>query len=153
MERRMLQRIWCWPIIALLGVGFCGNSSSAGPLDDGLAAPVEGDACAKQAVPLRNDVEERGKLIKAASARRAPPDEACKLIAGYALSEIRLIRYFDANAAKCGIPPEVADRLKVGHKNTEAMRQTVCAAAQQAQRRGPAGPVGDFDDTVPRPVR
>jgi hypothetical protein len=140
-------------MIALLAVGFCGNNSSAGPFDDGLAVPVEGDACTKEVVPLRNDVEERGNLIKAASARRAPPDEACKLIAGYALSEIKLIRYFEANAAKCGIPPEVADRLKVGRKNTEAMRKTVCAAAQQAQRRGPAGPVGDFDDTAPRLVR
>jgi hypothetical protein len=153
MERRMLQRMVCWPMMALLAMGCCGNSCSAGPLDDGLAVPVEADACTKQAVPLRNDVEERGKLIKAASARRAPLDEACKLIAGYALSEIRLIRYFDANAAKCGIPPEVSDRLKVGHKNTEAMRQTVCAAAQQAQRRGPAGPVGDFDDPGSRLVR
>lgn len=149
----MLQRMLCWPMIALLAVGFCGNSSSAGPLDDGLAVPVEGDACTKEVVPLRNDMEERGKLIKAASARRAPPDEACKLIGSYALSEIRLIRYLEANAAKCGIPPEVADGLKVSHKSTEAMRKTVCAAAQQAQRKGPAGPVGDFDDTAPRLVR
>jgi hypothetical protein len=153
MERRMVQRIWCWPIMALLAVGFGGSSSSAGPRDDGLAAAVEADACTKEVVPLRNDMEERGKLIRAASERRAPPDEACKLINSYALSEIKLIRYFEANAAKCGIPPEVSDRLKVSRKNTEVMRQTVCAAAQQAQRRGPAGPVGDFEDPGSRLVR
>ena len=30
--------------------------------------------------------------------------------------------------------------MKNGHKNTEAMLKKVCAAAQQAQQRGPAGP-------------
>jgi len=75
------------------------------------------------------------------------------VINGYAQSEIKLIRYFETNAARCGIPPEVADQLKVSHKNTEAMRKTVCAAAQQTPRREPAGPVGDFDDVAPRRVR
>ena len=31
-------------------------------------------------VPLRQQAEARGKLIKAASERHAPPEEACKLI-------------------------------------------------------------------------
>jgi hypothetical protein len=153
MEQQMGRGILCWSTIALLAVGSCGNNSFAGPLEDGLAVPVEDDACTKEVVPLRKDAEERGELIRAASARRAPPDEACKLINGYAQSEIKLIRYFETNAARCGIPPEVADQLKVSHKNTEAMRKTVCAAAQQAPRREPAGPVGDFDDVTSRRVR
>jgi hypothetical protein len=153
MEQQMGRGILCWSTIALLAVGSCGNNSFAGPLEDGLAVPVEDDACTKEVVPLRKDAEERGELIRAASARRAPPDEACKLINGYAQSEIKLIRYFETSAAKCRIPPEVADQLRVSHKNTEAMRKTVCAAAQQAPGREPAGPVGDFDDVAPRRVR
>src|SRR5437868_15536239 len=37
------------------------------------------EACMRDFVPLREEAEKRGKLIKAASERHAPPDEACKL--------------------------------------------------------------------------
>ena len=46
----------------------------------------------------------------------------------------------ETHAAKCGIPPQVSDQLKNGHKNTEKMEKQVCAVAQQAGQRGPAGP-------------
>jgi hypothetical protein len=93
---------------------------------------------------LREEAERRGKLIKAASERHAAPDEACKLIGNFGQAEVKMIKYVEANSATCGISPEIADRLRTGHRNTDAMRKRVCAAAQQ--RGGPAGPVGDFDD-------
>ena len=80
------------------------------------------------------------KSIKAASARKASPDEACKLIGNFAQAEIKMIKYVETNAAKCGIPPSVADQLKNGHKNTSKMQAQVCNVAQQQQQRGPAGP-------------
>jgi hypothetical protein len=98
------------------------------------------DECMKGFVPLREEAEKRGKLIKAASDRHAPPDEACKLISGFGQSEIKMIKYVESHASKCGIPQQVADQLKNGHKNTETMQQKVCAVAQQAQQRAPAGP-------------
>jgi hypothetical protein len=94
----------------------------------------------KSFVPLREDAEKRGKMIKLASERHAPPDEACKLIGGFAQAELKMMEYIKANSSKCGIPPQVGDQMKAGHKNTELMLQKVCAAAQQAQTRGPAGP-------------
>ena len=90
-------------------------------------------------VPLREDAEKRGKLIKAASDRHASPDEACKLIGSFGQAEIKMIKYVESHAAKCGIPPQIADQLKNGHKNTENMQKQVCNVAQQ-QQRGPAGP-------------
>ena len=92
----------------------------------------------KDFVPLREEAEKRGKLIKAASDRHAPPDEACKLIGNFGQAEIKMIKYVEANAAKCGIPPQIGDQLKTGHKNTEAMQQKVCArrAAGAAARTG-----------------
>ena len=90
-------------------------------------------------MPLRDEAEKRGKMIKAASERHAPPAEACKLIAGYSQAEAKMISYVESHAAKCGIPPQVADQLKKGHKNTEGMEKQVCNVAQQ-QPRGPAGP-------------
>jgi hypothetical protein len=97
------------------------------------------DECMKGFLPLRQEAEKRGKLIKAASERHAPADEACKLIESFGQSEIKMIKYVETHAAKCGIPPQISDQLKSGHKNTESMQQKVCAVAQQ-QQRGPTGP-------------
>ena len=91
-------------------------------------------------LPLREEAEKRGKLIKTAGERHAPPDEACKLIASFSQAEVKMIKYVETNSAKCGIPPQIADQLKTGHKNTEAMQTKVCGVAEQMQKRGPAGP-------------
>jgi len=128
--------------------------ASGGSVFDRGAAPTGGmpqaggppqaggsqDACMKGFMPLREEAEKRGKLIKAAGERKAPPDEACKLIGSFGQAEIKMIKYVEANATKCGIPPQIGEQLRTGHKNTEAMQQKVCAVAQQAQARGPAGP-------------
>jgi len=108
-------------------------------------APAQSSECIRGFTPLREDAEKKGKLIKAAGERHAAPEEACMLIVSYLEAETRMIKYVEANA-QCGIPAQVADQLKAGHKNTEALRARVCAAANQAQRRGPRGPVGDFPD-------
>ena len=105
-------------------------SQAGGPPDD----------CMKKFLPLREDAEKRGKLIKAASDRKASPDEACKLIKNFGAAEVKMMKYVESNSAKCGIPPQIADQLKNGHKNTEKMQTQVCNVAQQAATRGPAGP-------------
>jgi hypothetical protein len=97
------------------------------------------DECMKGFMPLRNEAERRGKLIKAASDRHASPVEACKLIESFGQSEIKMIKYVEVNASKCRIPAQIADQLKNGHKNTETMQKKVCEVAEQAPR-GPAGP-------------
>jgi hypothetical protein len=98
------------------------------------------DECMKQFLPLREEAEKRGKSIKAASDRHATPDEACKLIGDFAQSEVKMIDYVKAHTAGCGIPPQISEQLKTGHKNTEAMQQKVCSAARQMQRLRPVGP-------------
>jgi hypothetical protein len=112
-------------------------------------APISGsaserDACMTGFGPLREEAEKRGKLIKAAGERKASPDEACKLIGSFGQAEHKMIKYVETNSAKCGIPPQIAEQLKTGHNNTEKMQKQVCAAAQQAKWREPAGLVGDF---------
>ena len=136
------------------------------PLPGQAVAPASNDlrgACMKEFVPLREEAAARGRLIKAASERHAPPDEACELIGNFAQSEIKMINYIEANAAKCGIPQQIADQLKAGHNNTEALQAKVCMVARQARTRGPSlneglgpekktppGSVGDFDLYAPR---
>ncbi len=120
-------------------------SGGAAPINGTPAAPPPAGAaasndCERGFLPLRNDAEKRGQAIKAASERKAPPDEACKLIGAFSQAEVKMIRFVETNAQKCGIPPQVADQLKTGHKNTDVMLKKVCTVAQQVQQRGPAGP-------------
>jgi len=117
-------------------IGGAGAFSAAPPTQG------PGEDCMKGFVPLREEAEKRGKLIKAASDRHAMPDEACKLIGNFSQAELKMIKFVEANAAKCGIPPQVGAQMKDGHKNTEAMQKKVCTVAQQMQNqpRGPAGP-------------
>jgi hypothetical protein len=114
-----------------------GGGMMAGPPPQ---AGGPGEDCMKGFLPLRAEAEKRGKLIKAASDRHAAPDEACKLIGSFGQAEMKMISYVETHMAKCGIPGQVADQLKSGHKNTENLQKKVCAAAQQVQSRGPAGP-------------
>ena len=74
------------------------------------------DECMKGLIPLREEAEKRGKLIKAASERHAPPDEACKLIGNFGQAEIKMMKYVESHAAKCGIPPQISEQLKNGHR-------------------------------------
>jgi hypothetical protein len=114
-----------------------GSFAPAPPSQPGGAAA---DACMKGFVPLREDAEKKGKAIKVASDRHAPPDEACKIISNYSAAEVKMIRYVETNATKCGIPGSVAEQLKTGHKNTEGLEKKVCGIAEQVKTRGPAGP-------------
>jgi hypothetical protein len=100
-----------------------------------------GEDCMKEFMPLREEAEKRGKLIKQASDRHATPQEACGLIKAFTGAETRMIKYIETHSAKCGIPSQVLDQMRGGHKNSESMQQKVCAAAEGgAQARGPAGP-------------
>lgn len=115
-----------------------GGGFSAAPPTQGGGGP--GADCMKQFMPLREEAEKRGKMIKAASDRHASPVEACKLIGSFGQAENKMIDYVKKNGAKCGIPPQIGEQLQAGHKNTEAMQKKVCDVAQQMQTARPAGP-------------
>src|SRR6266513_2413753 len=100
-----------------------GSAFERGPAPPSQAGPS--DECMKGFIPLREEAEKRGKLIKAASDRHAAPDEACKLIGNFGQAEIKMIKYVESQAAKCGIPPQISEQLKTGHKNTESMQKKV----------------------------
>ncbi len=114
------------------------TNSAFAPAPPTQAGPPED--CMKAFLPLREEAEKRGKLIKAASERHAPPEEACKLLGNFAQSELKMLKYVESHSAKCGIPPQIADQLRHGHKGTEAMQQKVCGVAQQMAQKGPSGP-------------
>jgi hypothetical protein len=121
-------------------------SAGAAPVSGGFAPPQQqagppgGDECMNGFMPLRQEAEKRGAMIKTASDRHATPDEACKLFVAYGQSELKMIKYIESHQAKCGIPAQVGDQLKAGRKNTEVIQKKVCDAAKQMATRGPAGP-------------
>ena len=110
----------------------------------GFAPPQQAgpsDSCMKNFTPLREEAERRGKLIQAASKKHATPDEACKLFKNFSQAEIKMIKYVEANSARCGIPGQIAEQLKTNHKGTEGIQNKVCSAAEQMRARGnPAAP-------------
>jgi hypothetical protein len=121
-------------------------SGGAAPIGGTPPAPPMGaaggpsEACMKNFVPLREEAEKRGKVIKAAGERHAQPEEACKLIKEYSQAEVKMVNYVQTNSAKCGIPPQISEQLKKGHAGTEAMLKKVCAAAEAGNRGPAAGP-------------
>ncbi len=122
------------PVMGGGGAGFGPPPQPSGPTQ------AAGEACMKEFMPLREEAEKRGKMIKAASDRHAGPDEACKLIKNYSQAEAKMLKYVETHATKCGIPAQIGDQIRSGHKNTEALESKVCNVAQQMQQRGPAGP-------------
>lgn len=75
---------------------------------------------------LRDEAERRGRLVKAASDRRAPREEACQFIGSFSEAELEMLRYVEANAVKCGLQ-QVAARLRAGAIKTEEMYHRICA--------------------------
>jgi hypothetical protein len=149
--RRLIVPLTVAAAIVQAGQGFAQGAFPApitgSAFERGSASPSQAgpsDECMKEFAPLREEAEQRSKLIKAASEQHASAVEACKLIGNFRQAEIKMIKYVESHAAKCGIPPQIADQLKAGHKNSENMQQKVCAVAQQVQQRGPSGPTGDF---------
>jgi hypothetical protein len=111
--------------------GFGAPQPQAGP-------PPGAEDCQKGFMPLRADAEAKAKAIQAAGKRKAAPQEACKLIGNFAQAEVKMIKFVEANAQKCGIPAQVGEQMKKGHANTSQLQQRVCSAAAQ----GPAAPAG-----------
>jgi hypothetical protein len=124
--------------------------NGAAPIDGLMMAPSpqaggSRDQCSTDFQQLREEAERRGRLIRVASERHAPPDQACSLIANFAQAEIKMITFIEAHATQCGNLAQAAVQLRNGHRNTETMQTKICAMVQQ---RSPAGPVGDFDSPI-----
>ena len=120
------------------GAGSSPMASSPFAAPPTQAGPPE--QCMKDFLPLRQEAEKRGQALKTAGEKHSGPDIACKLIGHFIQAEVKMIKYVETNAARCGIPPQISEQLKKGHQSTEAMQAKICNAAQQAKNQAPAGP-------------
>lgn len=123
-----------------------GQGATTGPPSAPPLSGVTVSECAKDFIPLREDAEKKGKMIKAASERHASPVEACKVVGSYSDAEAKLMKYVETNAAECGIPGSVMEQLKAGHRNTERLKEKVCTIAERDQKGAIPGQINDFGD-------
>jgi len=94
----------------------------------------------KNFMPLRQEAEKRGRLLKESGEKRQGAEVACKLINSFIQAEVKMIKYIETNSARCGIPPQISEQLKKGHKGSEGMQEKICGAAAQMKNQAPAGP-------------
>lgn len=128
-----------------------GQAAFGGGGGGGFGAPQQAgpsDSCMKDFVPLREEAERRGKLIQEASKKKATPVEACKLFRSFSQAEVKMIKYIEANSARCGIPGQIAEQLKTNHKGTEGIQQKVCNVAEQMQKGGGPAPAPGLSDVL-----
>jgi hypothetical protein len=106
--------------------------------------------CMKDFTKLRGDTENRAKAIQAANSRHANPKEACGLFNAFIAAEGKMLKYAEANATWCGIPPQVIDNIKKSHAQAGALRDRVCEAAANMERAAPRAPT--LSDALSQPI-
>jgi hypothetical protein len=122
------------------GAGFPGQG--AGFPGQGAAPPQGGGQpppCVVEFMGLREQAQKRAGVVRAASERKATPEEACKLIGHFIEAEAKVVRFVEKNAASCGIPADAVKSMRQGHGKSLELRKRVCTAAAQAPK-GTAGP-------------
>jgi len=125
---------------APLGGGLGGGAFGGGGAPGGGGGASEQEQCMKQFGPLREEAQRRANLIKAASERKAPAQEACKLINNFVQAEAKLVAFVTSKQSLCHIPADIPKQMKTGHARTLELRKNVCAAATAQQQGGPAAP-------------
>ncbi len=121
--------------------------AAAGP----VAAQVPGaqpPPCIKDFIKLRDDAAKKAAAIRSANEQKVDAKTACHLFNRFSEAEAKLIKYADANATWCGIPPDIVKNMKQAHSRTNVIRTKVCQVAAAPPR--PRGP--SLSDTLTAPV-
>jgi hypothetical protein len=117
--------------------GAPGMPASPGMGGTPFGAPQQGPPpVCQQILGFRDETAKHGQALQAASKKKAPPDEVCKLFKAFIAAETRFMKALEENSATCGVPPEAIKQVKAGHSKASETAKNVCDAA--AQR--PAGP-------------
>jgi hypothetical protein len=106
------------------------------------AAPQE-PPCFKDFSALRDDAQNKAKALGAANKRKAAPQEACRLFNALIASEIKLVKFTEANGTWCGIPPQVLTQMKTEHARASEIRTRVCEFAARGPQAAPGPSLSD----------
>jgi hypothetical protein len=100
--------------------------------------PQQPPAACQNLMVLRDNTQKAGAALKAASEKKAAPEEACKLFRVFVGAESKMIKALEENSQACGVPLDAIKQVKAQHVNVGKMAKQVCAAAAQGPR--PTGP-------------
>ncbi len=134
-------------IIACLVPLFAGAANGQFQPVQPAAPQQEPPPCIKEFFKLRDDTELKGKAIKAANDRKAPPKEACQLFGAFVAAQSKMLKYASENTTWCGIPPQVVENLKLGVTKMSEVRNRICQAAASPMQQGPS-----LSDALTSPV-
>jgi hypothetical protein len=99
--------------------------------------------CFKEFSALRGEADKYGKALQAAGQRKAPPQEACKLLTSLVAAEKKLLKYTEENGTWCGIPPQILAQMKDQQGKTSTLRTRVCDFAARGSRAAPGPTLSD----------
>ena len=119
------------------------------PGASGFGAPQQGPPpeC-QQLLTLRDETQKHGQALSAAGKKKVPPDQACKLFKAFLAAETKMIKGLDQLGPRCGVPSDVAKKVKAQHVQAEGAAKNICDAAAQGPR--PTGPsLSDALGTTP----
>jgi hypothetical protein len=116
--------------------------------------PQQQHPCQTDFIPLREDLQNKGKALQDAGKRKATPKELCARLNSYAAAESKLLKFFNTRAQECGIPPDAAVGLKKSQEKTAELRTKICQAAnnpapQQSPSAGLSGAISPNTGAVP----
>jgi len=113
--------------------------------------PQQKPPCFDEFVPLRQEVDKRFEVTKAAIERRAAAGELCSLLTKFGQAEAKVIKYVRENGAACNFPPSLLQNVEASNVKTEGYRKQACiAAAAPARQPRPAAPT--LSDALSPPV-
>jgi len=124
------------------GMGFPGAGGPAPDFNTAPAAPPSEPPCFREFTPIRNEAQKRAEVLKVAMQKKAPREEACKLITAFSAAEARAVNFAITNATKCGIAQQAVDTMTRNHANTVRMTTQVCGR--------PLDPIRRYDPDHPR---
>jgi hypothetical protein len=119
--------------------GAAGMPGAPGMSSSPFSAPQQGPppAC-QQLLGFRDETQKHGQALAAASKKKAPPDEVCKLFKVFLTSETKFVKGLEEQSQTCGVPADVIKQVKAAHGKAMETAKRVCDAAAQGGR--PAGP-------------
>ena len=123
-----------------MGGGFPGGGA---PMGGGLGAPPafgggQQPPCVAEFFKMREDVEKKTLAAKTLGEHKPTREEMCKQVTIVSAAEAKWVKFTEANAASCGIPPEVPQQLKVRHGHTDQARKALCAPGPAAAPVAPS---------------
>jgi hypothetical protein len=130
---------------------FGGMPGAGGGFPGPAPAPAAPPPACQQLMGMRDEVHKYGTALQAASKRKVPPAEACRLFKLFIGAQNKMMKGVNDNGALCGVPPEVGKEIKEALVQYAQISKQLCdAAANAAAQQQPLAP--SLSDALSTPV-